>query len=95
MLENSMYSKSHELQETRPVKAEGNLHPSRKYTSGRFIDYWSGLVRLITRISVRHESDEIVSAHSNVGISVQSLRWNGSSITVDQYAPAGYIFGLN
>lgn len=28
-------------------------------------------------------------------IGFQSLRWNGASITVDQYAPAGYIFGLN
>lgn len=28
-------------------------------------------------------------------IGFQSMRWNGSSICVDQYAPAGYIFGLN
>jgi hypothetical protein len=28
-------------------------------------------------------------------IGFQSLRWNGTSITVDQYAPAGYIFGVN
>jgi hypothetical protein len=28
-------------------------------------------------------------------IGFQSLRWNGASITVDQYCPAGYIFGLN
>jgi hypothetical protein len=28
-------------------------------------------------------------------VGFQSLRWNGASISVDQYAPAGYIFGLN
>jgi hypothetical protein len=28
-------------------------------------------------------------------IGFQSLRWNGASITVDQYCPAGLIFGLN
>lgn len=28
-------------------------------------------------------------------IGMKSLRWNGASITVDQYCPAGYIFGLN
>jgi hypothetical protein len=28
-------------------------------------------------------------------IGFQSMRWNGASICVDQYCPAGYIFGLN
>jgi hypothetical protein len=28
-------------------------------------------------------------------IGFQSLRWNGASITVDQYCPSGYIFGIN
>lgn len=28
-------------------------------------------------------------------IGFQSLRWKGASIVVDQYCPAGYIFGLN
>jgi hypothetical protein len=28
-------------------------------------------------------------------IGFQSLRWNGASVTVDQYCPAGKIFGLN
>jgi len=28
-------------------------------------------------------------------IGFQSMRWNGASICVDQYAPANYIFGLN
>lgn len=28
-------------------------------------------------------------------IGFQSVRWNGASVTVDQYCPAGYMFGLN
>lgn len=28
-------------------------------------------------------------------VGFQSLRWNGASITVDQYCPASHIFGLN
>lgn len=66
-MERRMSSKSGELQETLPGDAGGNLQPSREYTLGRFIDYRSGTARLITGFSARHESDEIVSAHSNVG----------------------------
>jgi hypothetical protein len=73
----------------------GNQQPSRRCTFGRFRDYWSGLVRLITRNSARRESDDIVRARSNAGQRVQSLRWLGASITVDQYCPSGYIFGIN
>jgi hypothetical protein len=59
--------KSGELQEALPGNAEGNLQPSQKYTSGRFIDYRSGKAHLMTGISARRESDEIVSSHSNMG----------------------------
>lgn len=43
--------KSGELLETLSVCAEGNQQPSRQYTAGRFRDYWSGKVRLITRVA--------------------------------------------
>lgn len=36
------------------------------------------------------------AADSDVGkIGFSSLRWNGTSIVVDQYCPTGYVFGLN
>lgn len=40
--------------------AVGNPEPSQEYTLGRCRDYRKGLVPLITGLSVRHESDEIV-----------------------------------
>lgn len=42
--------------------AVGNPEPSRGCTLGRCRDYWRGLVLLITSLSVRHESDEIVQS---------------------------------
>jgi hypothetical protein len=89
-------AESGELQEALPGDAEGNLQPSQQYTAGRFIDYRSGTARSITGPAPDTlQGDEIVSARRNAGIRVQSLRWNGASITVDQYCPSGYIFGLN
>lgn len=37
----------------------------------------------------REESSDVAK------IGFQSLRWMGASIVVDQYCPAGYVFGLN
>jgi len=45
--------------------------------------------------SARRESDDIVLATSNSGRQVMALKWNGASITVDQYSPSGVIYGLN
>lgn len=45
--------------------------------------------------SAQRESDDIVHARRNAGFAVQALRYNGASVTVDQYAPAGILWFLN
>lgn len=93
--ESSFASKPHELQETRPARAEGNLQRSLGYISGTFIDYRRGTVLLITGFSVRPERDEIVSAPRNRGFRVRAFTFNGAEVVVDQYCPSGQMFGLN
>lgn len=76
-----------ELLETRLAQAKGNQQPSQKYTSGRFRDYWSGEVRLITSQSAPRESDDIVHAHRNVGERVNGLKFNSATLIKSRYAP--------
>lgn len=90
--------KSGELLETLPGDAGGNQQPSA--SNGMRVD--AKVQRLAGEeptdnpaTSARRESDDIVRACSNAGQRVQSLRWLGASVTVDQYCPAGFVFGLN
>lgn len=90
-------SKVGELLETLPGHAEGNQQPSRQYTAGRFRDYRRGLVLLITGLAPTPQAkrDDIVRARRNTGERVRSFNFVGAQVVVDQYAPAGSMYGMN
>ena len=92
-----LHSKAGELRET-PLasnEAKGNPQRSQGYISGTFIDYRRSPVSLITGSSARRESDEIVSALRNQGSHVRAFTFNGAEVVVDQYCPAGNLYGMN
>lgn len=88
-----LQSKWGELLETRPTRVEGNQQPSQKYTSGRFRDYRSGSVRLITGTSAPRESDDIVHARRNAGSRVNGLKFNSATLIKSRYTPGSAISG--
>jgi hypothetical protein len=85
-----LQAKEDELLETLPVKG-GNQQPSLQYTEGRFRDYWSGIVRLITSQSVLRESDDIVLSHGNMGQKVNGMKFNSATLIKSRYVPGSDI----
>lgn len=82
--------KEDELLETLP-QSGGNQQPSLQYTEGRFRDYRSGSVCLITGQSVLHESDDIVLSHGNMGQKVNGLKFNDATLIKSRYVPGSDI----